>query len=96
MVENPYFPHALHGHEVALTVALLVVLGGVFLLGFSEAVKVAIPLVVAFLTLNAAVIAVGLVDVFTTPGALAAWTDALGDAGAGTAFAPRGRCPWRR
>lgn len=83
VVENPYFPHALHGHEVALTVALLVVLGGVFLLGFSEAVKVAIPLVVAFLALNAAVIAVGLVDVFTTSGALSAWTDALGDGGGG-------------
>ncbi|WP_406377002.1 amino acid transporter [Streptomyces sp. NBC_00647] len=83
VVENPYFPHALHGHEVALTVALLVVLGGVFLLGFSEAVKVAIPLVVAFLALNAAVIAVGLVDVFTTPGAFSAWTHALGDGGGG-------------
>ncbi len=83
VVENPYFPHALHGHEVALTVALLVVLGGVFLLGFSEAVKMAIPLVVAFLALNAAVIGVGLVDVFTTPGAFSAWTDALGDGGGG-------------
>ncbi|MFD9465537.1 amino acid transporter [Streptomyces sp. NPDC060027] len=83
VVENPYFPHALHGHEVALTVALLVVLGGVFLLGFSEAVKVAIPLVAAFLALNAAVIAVGMVDVFTTPGAFSAWTHALGDGGGG-------------
>lgn len=37
VVENPFFPQAPHGHEVALTVALLLVLGGVFLLGFSEA-----------------------------------------------------------
>src|SRR5688572_16721910 len=48
VVENPHAPGFLHGHEVALTVGMLVVLGGVFLLGFSEAVVVAIPLVAAF------------------------------------------------
>ncbi|MFG2895401.1 amino acid transporter [Streptomyces sp. NPDC048248] len=83
VVENPFFPQALHGHEVALTVALLVVLGGVFLLGFSEAVSVAIPLVAIFLVLNAVVIAIGLVHVFTTPGAWSAWTDALVEGGGG-------------
>ncbi|WSQ06733.1 amino acid transporter [Streptomyces sp. NBC_01231] len=83
MMENPYLPHALHGHEVAITVALLLVLGGVFLLGFSEAVSVAIPLVTVFLLLNAVVVAVGLVDVFTDPGAWSAWTDALADGGGG-------------
>ncbi|MBT2388749.1 APC family permease [Streptomyces sp. ISL-1] len=81
MVENPYLPHALHGHEVAITVALLLMLGGVFLLGFSEAVRVAIPLVAVFLALNAVTIAVGLVDVFTTPGAWSAWTHALVEGG---------------
>ncbi|MCP9975334.1 hypothetical protein [Streptomyces somaliensis] len=83
VVENPFFPAALHGHEVALTVALLLVLGGVFLLGFSEAVSVAIPLVGVFLALNAVVIGVGLAHVLTTPGALSAWTDALVGGGAG-------------
>jgi amino acid transporter len=83
VVENPFFPTALHGHEVALTVVLLLVLGGVFLLGFSEAVSVAIPLVAVFLALNAVVIGIGLVQVFTTPGAFSAWTDALGDGGGG-------------
>ncbi|MFF9851751.1 APC family permease [Streptomyces litmocidini] len=83
VVENPFFPEALHGHEVALTVALLVILGGVFLLGFSEAVSVAIPLVVVFLALNAVVIGVGLVQVVTTPGAFHAWTDALAEGGGG-------------
>lgn len=83
VVENPFFPAALHGHEVALTVALLLVLGGVFLLGFSEAVNVAIPLVAVFLVLNAVVIGVGLVHVFTTPGAWSAWTDALVEGGGG-------------
>ncbi|GAA3903383.1 APC family permease [Streptomyces gulbargensis] len=83
VVENPFFPEALHGHEVGLTVVLLLVLGGVFLLGFSEAVSVAIPLVAVFLALNAVVIGVGLVHVVTTPGAFAAWTGALTDGGGG-------------
>ncbi|WP_418961570.1 amino acid transporter [Streptomyces tritici] len=81
VVENPFFPAALHGHEVALTVALLLVLGGVFLLGFSEAVSVAIPLVAVFLALNAVVIGVGLAHVVTTPAAWSAWTDALTSTG---------------
>ncbi|WP_435806892.1 amino acid transporter [Streptomyces canus] len=81
VVENPFFPSALHGHEVALTVALLLILGGVFLLGFSEAVKVAIPLVAVFLALNAVVIGVGVAHVLTDPEAWSAWTGSLTDLG---------------
>lgn len=77
MLENPYLPDFLHGREVAVTVVLLLILGGVFLLGFSEAVGVAIPLVAIFLGLNAVVVAVGLYEVATAPGAFSAWTDAL-------------------
>jgi hypothetical protein len=85
IVENPFFPTVLHGHDVALTVGLLLLLGGVFLLGFSEAVTVAIPLVAAFLALNAVVIGAGLIDVFSTPAALTAWTSALTEGGGGFA-----------
>jgi hypothetical protein len=77
MAENPYLPDFLHGHNVLITIALLLILGFVFLLGFSEAVGVAIPLVVVFLGLNAVVTVVGLVDVFDTPGAFSSWVDAL-------------------
>src|SRR3954467_13321834 len=49
MSENPYLPGFLHGPAVPITSALLLILGFVFLLGFSEAVRVAIPLVVVFL-----------------------------------------------
>jgi hypothetical protein len=77
MSENPYLPGFLHGHAVLITVVLLLILGFVFLLGFSEAVGVAIPLVAVFLGLNAVIVVVGLVDVFTTPGAFAGWTHAL-------------------
>jgi amino acid transporter len=83
MLENPYLPGFLHGHAVVLTVVLLLVLGGVFLLGFSEAVGVAVPLVAVFLGLNAVVVAVGLYDVVSTPGALSAWTGALTTGGGG-------------
>jgi hypothetical protein len=77
LLENPYVPGAFAGHAVLITVLLLLILGGVFLMGFSEAVGVAIPLVGAFLLLNAVVVVAGLVDVFATPGAFASWTSAL-------------------
>jgi hypothetical protein len=85
VLENPFFPAFLEGHAVALTVGLLLVLGGVFLLGFTEAVVVAIPLVVVFLTLNAVVVVVGIGEVLADPGALSAWTDQLTSAAAGSA-----------
>ncbi|WP_241995662.1 hypothetical protein [Kribbella sp. VKM Ac-2568] len=77
LIENPYTPDFLHGQEVAVTVVLLLILGAVFLMGFSEAVGVAIPLVAIFLGLNAVVVAVGLYDVATVPGAFSGWVDAL-------------------
>ncbi|WP_184833734.1 APC family permease [Allocatelliglobosispora scoriae] len=83
LLENPLAPAFLHGHAVLITVILLIVLGGVFLLGFSEAVGVAIPLVAVFLLLNAVVVVAGLVDVFTTGGAWSSWTDALTAGGGG-------------
>jgi hypothetical protein len=77
VLENPFFPDFLSGHAVALTVGLLLLLGGVFLLGFTEAVVVAIPLVTVFLLLNAIVVVVGLVDIVTEPATLTSWTDRL-------------------
>ncbi|GAA0567193.1 APC family permease [Paractinoplanes ferrugineus] len=81
MAENPVLPDFLHGHAVLITVILLLILGFVFLLGFSEAVGVAIPLVAIFLVLNAVITVVGLVDVFTTPDALSRWIDQLTSTG---------------
>ncbi len=83
VLENPRAPEFLHGHAVALTVVLLLILGGVFLLGFSEAVSIAIPLVAVFLGLNAVIIVTGLVEVLTTPAAWSAWTTALTAGGGG-------------
>jgi hypothetical protein len=83
VVENPRAPQFLHGHEVLITVVLLLILGGVFVLGFSEAVTVAIPLVAVFLGLNAVVIAVGVVEVLTTPSTVSGWITALTASGGG-------------
>ena len=80
-VENPFAPDMLRDKEVLLTIGLLAVLGGVFLAGFSEAVSIAIPLVAAFLVVNAVVVVVGLTHVFTDPGVLGRWQDALTTSG---------------
>jgi hypothetical protein len=77
LLENPYAPGFLHGQAVTITVVLLLVLGGLFLLGFTEAITVAIGLVGVFLALNAVVVVVGMVDAFGTPGMFSGWTDAL-------------------
>jgi hypothetical protein len=83
LLENPYAPHVLHGHAVAVTVVLLLILGGVFLLGFTEAVVVAIPLVALFLALNAVVVGVGLAQIAATPQLIGSWTQALTAHGTG-------------
>src|SRR5918999_183820 len=62
LVENPFIPELWGEYRVLITVVLLVILGVVFLAGFSEAVSVAIPLVAVFLLLNAIVTVVGLVE----------------------------------
>ncbi len=76
-VENPFAPAFLTDQQILITVALLVVLGAVFLAGFSEAVRVAVPLVAVFLLLNAVVVVVGLVRSIGEPVVLQRWLDAL-------------------
>jgi hypothetical protein len=83
LLENPSFPEFLHGKAVLITLVLLLILGGVFLLGFSEAVGVAIPLVAIFLLLNAIVVGAGVVELIGNSDALTRWTDALTAGGSG-------------
>src|SRR3954463_5938452 len=80
LLENPYVPDFLDGQAVTVTIVLLLVLGGVFLLGFNEAVSVAIPLVVVFLGLNAVVVGAGVVDLLADPALFSGWIDRLGAA----------------
>jgi hypothetical protein len=83
LLENPYLPRSLHGYAVPLTIVLLLILGGVFLLGFNEAVVVAIPLVALFLALNAVIVAVGLGEIAADPQLIGSWTQALTAHGTG-------------
>ncbi|MFK0252600.1 amino acid transporter [Streptomyces sp. NPDC090445] len=77
MVENPHLTSTLHGHEVLITLILIALLGAVFLKGFSEAIGLAVALVVSYLLLNAVVVAVGLWQVATHPQVITNWTNAL-------------------
>jgi hypothetical protein len=77
IVENPNVPALLQGHEVAITLALLALLGGVFLRGFTEAIGIAVGLVGAYLALNVVVIAVSLAHVVANPTVVGDWTTAL-------------------
>lgn len=77
LLENPFVPAAFHGYEVLVTVILLLILGGVFLLGFNEAVNVAIPLVVLFLGLNAVVIGVAVDHIVLEPSTFTEWLQRL-------------------
>ena len=60
LVENPYTAGFMHGHKMVATLALVALLGAVFLKGFKEAIGIAVGLVGVYLVLNAVVIGVGL------------------------------------
>ena len=77
IVENPHVPELLHGHEVAITLVLLALLGGVFLRGFTEAIGIAVALVITYLTLNLVVIAVSMVQIVGEPSVVGDWSTAL-------------------
>ena len=77
IVENPHVPALLHGHEVAITLALLTLLGAVFLRGFTEAIGVAVALVATYLLLNVVVIGAGLVHIAEHGSVVADWTSAV-------------------
>ena len=76
LVENPFTPAWLD-HPMLLTLLLLFVLGLVFLRGFSEAITLAVVLVVAYLSLNVVVIGVSLHHIWQHPELLANWKSAL-------------------
>ncbi len=77
VVENPLVPAFLHDQEVAITLALLALLGAVFLKGFKEAIGIAVFIVVAYLLLNLIVVGVGFSEIATHPESVARWQDAL-------------------
>ncbi|XVQ85890.1 amino acid transporter [Microbispora siamensis] len=77
ILENPFVPHALQGHQVAVTLGLLALLGAVFLLGFSEAIGLAVVLVGVYLSLNVVVVTAAVLHVASRPVLVVDWKQAL-------------------
>ncbi|MDR6555789.1 hypothetical protein J2809_000120 [Arthrobacter pascens] len=77
VIQNPVASGWLEGQHVPVTLFLLAMLAAVFLRGFREAIGVAVTLVVIYLGLNAVVVAVALVQVFSHPVAVGDWWTTL-------------------
>jgi hypothetical protein len=77
VLENPFVPRLLEGHQVGVTLFLLGLLGAVFLKGFGEAIGIAVGLVAIYLTLNLVVVVVALEHVLTGPQVLLDWRQLL-------------------
>lgn len=77
LVENPHFTSALGSHQLVITLALIALLGAVFLKGFLEAIGVAVVLVGLYLALNVVVVVDGLWHVLTAAHLVTDWTHGL-------------------
>ena len=77
VLENPFAPGFLAGHQVGVTLFLIALLAAVFLRGFTEAIGIAVGLVITYLTLNAVVIVVGIAEILQHPDLLSDWRHAL-------------------
>jgi amino acid transporter len=77
VLENPYAPDALRGHQMGVTLVLIALLGVVFLKGFKEAIGIAVVLVGVYLTLNLIVVVFALQHIVTHPNVVMAWRSLL-------------------
>ena len=76
ILENPFTPQFLE-HRVLLTLALIAILGAIFLKGFREAIGLAVLLVGVYLAVNVIVVARGLYEVLAHPEVFPRWRHAL-------------------
>src|SRR5438105_11438221 len=76
LIENPYMP-AILAHRIYLTLALIALLGAIFLKGFKEAIGIAVLLVGAYLLLNGIVVGYGVYQIARHMEVLARWRGAL-------------------
>jgi len=76
VIENPFTPHILK-HQIGVTLALITLLGIIFLRGFKEAIGIAVTLVVVYLLLNTIVITFGVYELFTHPHHFPEWKQAV-------------------
>jgi len=75
-IHNPYTPQLLR-NQMAVTLFLLAILGGIFLKGFKEAINLAVWLVAVYLALNAVVSVAGVLQILQHQEVLPAWKQAL-------------------
>lgn len=75
-VENPFLKEFALNPEF-ITNLLLLLLASIFLIGFKEAIGIAVVLVTTYLTLNLVVVFVCAQDVFARPEVINAWTQNL-------------------
>jgi hypothetical protein len=76
LIENPLAPSWM-AHPILVTGALLLVLGAVFMRGFSEVIGIAVIIVAVYLVLNAVVVVTGLRLIWAHPELLHNWRAAL-------------------
>ncbi|MEV6860729.1 amino acid transporter [Streptosporangium subroseum] len=77
VLHNPFVPEFLSGWQIPVTLVLIAALGGVFLVGFSEAISIAVVLVAVYLSLNVVVLVVAVQHVIANPSLIADWRNAL-------------------
>jgi hypothetical protein len=76
IIHNPFVPAAFD-RPVGITLALLALLGGVFLKGFREAIGLAIGIVTLYLGLNAVIVGWGMLEIIRHPEYIPRWQHAL-------------------
>jgi hypothetical protein len=77
LLHNPFVPDALAGWQIPVTLVLIAALGAIFLIGFSEAISIAVVLVGVYLTLNLVVLIAGLQHVVDHPELVTSWRKVL-------------------
>lgn len=76
IIENPFAP-AWMRHQLSLTLLLVALLGGVFLVGFKEAIGIAVLLVVFYIGSSLVVVLEGFRLILADPSLLTHWTGQL-------------------
>jgi len=76
VIENPFTPLVLK-HQMGITLALIAMLGGIFLKGFKEAIGIAVLFVFVYLLLNVVVLGFGLLQLVSHPHYFTQWKYAL-------------------
>jgi hypothetical protein len=76
IIQNPLVPPWLN-HPLPLTILLLLVLGGIFLRGFGEAIALAVAIVIVYMTLNVVVVGAAIREIWARPDVLTNWRTML-------------------